>query len=111
MRMIDLVEIAKSIIEGNISRATNLTKTAIDANISAREILDNGLVAAMQAVGDRFEKGEIFFPELLMSGEAGRKALKLLRPSLIKQERTGSSAGKAAIARRVIDLVCRSHRG
>ena len=95
--MIDLGEIAKSIVEGNIGRAEELTKAAVDANTPAQEILDKGLVAAMEVVGDQFEKGEIFLPELLMSGEAGRTALKLLRPWLIKQEGTRSGAGKAAI--------------
>ncbi len=95
--MIDLGEIAKSIMKGNIGRAEELTKTAMDANTPAQEILDKSLIAAMQVVGDQFEKGEFFLPELLMSGEAARTALKLLRPSLLRQKGTRSGAGKAAI--------------
>jgi len=95
--MIDLSEIAKSIVEANIAKTEKLTKVAIDADIPAEEILNKGLVAAMQVIGEGFERGEIFLPELLMSGEAARTAVKLLRPSLTKQEGVRRHANKAAI--------------
>jgi 5-methyltetrahydrofolate--homocysteine methyltransferase len=47
-------------------------------------------------VGDRFEKGDIFLPELLIAGEAARAALKLLKPLLTKPGGVIHS-GKAAI--------------
>jgi len=84
--MTDLSEIAESIIEQNVTKADKLTKAAVDTGISANEILDKGLMAAMQVVGEQFEKGEIFLPELLMSGEAASAVLKWLRPLLTKRE-------------------------
>jgi len=84
--MTDLSEIAESIIEQNVTKADKLTKAAVDTGISANEILDKGLMAAMQVVGEQFEKGEIFLPELLMSGEAASAVLKWLRPWLTKRE-------------------------
>lgn len=95
--MTDLSEIAKSIIEGNIARAEKLTKSAIDDNIPPEEILHKDLVAAMQVVGGQFEKGEIFLPELLMTGEAARASLNFLRPLLAKREGVRQYVGKAAI--------------
>jgi len=95
--MVDLNDIAKSLVDMDISRTEELTRTAIDAGTPATEILDKGLVAAMQVIGERFEKGEIFLPELLMSGEAARAALNLIRPQLIAQQDTESFGGKAAI--------------
>jgi len=84
--MIDLSEIAESIIEQNVTKTDKLTKAAVDTGISANEILDKGLMAAMQVVGEQFEKGEIFLPELLMSGEAAGAVLKWLRPLLTRRE-------------------------
>jgi len=51
----------------------------------------------MQVVGEKFEEGEVFLPELLMAGEAARPVIDLLRPLLTKQEGIGRRAGKAAI--------------
>ena len=61
--MIDLNEIAKSLVEMDIAKTGELTKSAIDANIPADEILNKGLVAGLQVVGERFQEGEIFLPE------------------------------------------------
>ena len=95
--MVDLNDIAKSLIDMDTPRAKQLTKAAIDANVPATEILDKGLVAAMQVIGEHFEKGEIFLPELLMSGEAAKTALNLLRPLLTKEAGEKRFGGRAAI--------------
>jgi len=95
--MVDLSEIAKSMVDMDIAKTEELTKAALSANIPAEEILNKGLVAAMQVIGEQFEKGEIFLPELLMSGEAAKAALRLLRPSLLKQEGVRRHANKVAI--------------
>ena len=95
--MVDLSEVTKSLVEGDIAKAEELTKAAIDANIPAKEILDKGLVAGMGVIGEQFEKGEIFLPELLMSGEAMKAAMNLLKPLLTSQEGGRRYAGKAAI--------------
>ena len=95
--MIDLNDIAKSLIDMDITKAEQLTRAAIDADTPATDILDKGIVAAMQVIGERFEKGEIFLPELLMSGEAARASLDLLRPQLSQQSGAKPFGGRAAI--------------
>ena len=91
----DLGEISKSVIDGNSLKAAELTKAAIGANMPAEKILDEGLVPAMRTVGELFEKGEYYFPELLLAGEAAKAALTHLRPLL---SRGGAAyAGKYAI--------------
>ena len=95
--MADLSEIAKSLVERDIAKTEELTKAAIDANIPAEEVLNKDVVAGMRVVGEQFESGEIFLPELLMAGEAAKAAMKLLRPLLTKQEGVTGYTGKAAI--------------
>ena len=95
--MVDLSEIAKSLVAGDAEKAGEVTKAAIDAGLPTGEILNKGLVAGIQVVGEQFEKGEIFLPELLMSGEAMKAALRWLRPLLGKQEGAGGYQGKVAI--------------
>ena len=95
--MVDLNDIAKILIDMDIAEAEQLTRAAIDAGVPATDILGKGIVAAMQVIGERFEKGEIFLPELLMSGEAARASLNLLRPQLSKQPGAERFGGRAAI--------------
>ena len=95
--MVDLNDIAKSLVDMDISRTEELTRAAIDAGTPPTEILDKGLIAAMQVIGEHFEKGEIFLPELLMSGEAARAALNLLRPRLAMQQDAEPFGGRAAV--------------
>jgi len=95
--MIDLSEITKSLVGMDIDKTSGLTKAAIDARIPAVEILDKGLIPGMQSIGDQFETGEIFLPELLMAGEAMKSAMSLLQPLLIKQQGGRRFTGKVAI--------------
>ncbi|MBA7624493.1 Methionine synthase [subsurface metagenome] len=57
---------------------------ALDGGVPAREILAKGLVRAMNTVGELFQKGEYFLPEMLLAGEAMKAALEQLKPSLIE---------------------------
>jgi 5-methyltetrahydrofolate--homocysteine methyltransferase len=92
--MAELSEIAKSLVERDIAKTSKLVKAAIEAKITAEEILNKDVVAGMQVVGEQFGNGQIFLPELLMAGEAAKAAMKLLKPLLAKQE---GGTGKAAI--------------
>ena len=80
--MVDFSELSKSVIGGNTARTTNLTKANLNAGVPAKEILEKGLIPSIKTVGELYSKGEYFLPELLMSGEAMKAALELLRPIL-----------------------------
>jgi methylmalonyl-CoA mutase cobalamin-binding domain/chain len=54
--------------------------------------------AAMEIVGSRFEKGEYFLPELMMSGEILRQISELLKPLMKEGAETGENAGRVIIA-------------
>lgn len=96
--MFDFVGLVNSVVEGDISKATELTHKALDVKTSAREILDSGLLPAMDRIGSSFAAGEIFLPELLMAGDAMKASIELLRPELSKK-------GDAYIGRYAIGTV------
>ena len=58
------------------------TLEALEAGASAQQIISGGLGPGMEAVGKRFEEGDFFVPELLLSARAMQSALDLLRPHL-----------------------------
>jgi 5-methyltetrahydrofolate--homocysteine methyltransferase len=71
-----------AVLEGDADKAAQLTQRALDQDLAAKDILDNGLVVGMNEVGARFKRGDMFVPEVLMSADAMAAALELLRPAL-----------------------------
>ncbi len=60
--------------------AVELTKTALENNIKANDVLNIGLLNGMQIVGEKFKTGKIFLPEVLISAKAMNSAMELLKP-------------------------------
>ena len=80
--MVNLEELSQAIISGDADASFELTKKALEAGIPAAEILGQGLISGLREVGDLFESGEYFLPELIVSGDAAARALELLEPVL-----------------------------
>jgi 5-methyltetrahydrofolate--homocysteine methyltransferase len=95
--MPDLQELGEVIKRGDRNKAAELTKAAIAANVPAQEILDV-MVGAMDVVGQRFQKNEIFVPEMLIAARAMKEAMGLLEPVLV-------AAGITPLAKAVIGTV------
>jgi 5-methyltetrahydrofolate--homocysteine methyltransferase len=74
--------LATAVLEGNSDKVPDLVDKGIDEGITAKEILDNGLVVGMDEVGARFKRGDMFVPEVLMSAEAMKAGMNILRPLL-----------------------------
>lgn len=77
-----LKDIAEELIQGHVERTVELTQRALDEGTPPREVLESGLIAGMSVVGVRFREGEMFVPEVLLSGRAMQKAMEILRPFL-----------------------------
>jgi len=75
-----LDEINRSTIEGDGDKVEELTRQALDQGVEVKTILNEGLIAAMDVVGQRFESGELFIPEMLIAAEAMTRGLNVLRP-------------------------------
>jgi 5-methyltetrahydrofolate--homocysteine methyltransferase len=91
----DLAEIYENVIEGNNTAVQAGVQTALNEGIPADTVLNQGLVAAMNEVGRRYEEGEFFVPEMLIAARAMQAGLALLKPRLV--ESGVATAGKVAI--------------
>ncbi len=60
--------------------AVELTQQALNAGISAQDVLNDGFLPGMKIVGDKFRDGKIFLPEVLISAKAMSSAMELLKP-------------------------------
>ncbi|GJM42028.1 MAG: corrinoid methyltransferase [Ardenticatenaceae bacterium] len=79
----ELETLYESILEGEIGETPNHVQVALDAGIAANEILKVGMIAAMSEVGQLFEEGDYFVPEMLISARAMQAGLAILRPHLV----------------------------
>ena len=93
--MSDIKALNEAVIKGDILTAVTLTQNAMDAGNTAQEVLDQGLIAAMDQVGDRFAKGEMFVPQMLRSAKAMQECMKLIKTQF--QEGDLTPKGKVVI--------------
>lgn len=82
--MADLQALAQAIINGKAPEAKALTESALAEGVSAAEVLNNGLVAGMNVVGEKFKNNEFYVPEVLIAARAMKNAMEVLRPQLAK---------------------------
>jgi 5-methyltetrahydrofolate--homocysteine methyltransferase len=82
--MADLKALMDAVIQGDQDTTAKLTKAALDDCVSPEDILNKGLIAAMDIVGDRFSKNEIYVPEMLIAARAMKSAMEILEPELVK---------------------------
>jgi len=74
--------ISQEIISGNVEESVKAVEEALQHEIPPHEILDNGLMAAMERVGSLFQEGEIFIPDVFFSAKAMHGSMDILRPLL-----------------------------
>ena len=84
--MTDLNTITQALIAGDQDQVTRLVQAAIEENIAAHTILNEGLITGMDIVGDRMQEGDMFIPEVLMSARAMSAAVAILKPLLGENE-------------------------
>lgn len=82
--MADLKALADAVVNGDQTAAMELTKAAIDEGAAAKTILDDGLIAAMDDVADRWKRNEFYIPEVLIAARAMKSAMEILEPELVK---------------------------
>ena len=69
------------------------TQAEIDSGTNINDILNDGLINAMDKVGEMFSSGELFIPEMLMSAQVMKSGLKTLKPHLV----AGQSQSKGTV--------------
>jgi 5-methyltetrahydrofolate--homocysteine methyltransferase len=81
-----LSEISKQLEAGNDKKVYELTNDAIESDIDAKTILNDGLISGMNVIGEQFRKHEIFLPDVLLAAKAMHAGMELLKPLFIKDD-------------------------
>lgn len=88
---------AKAIVEGDKETAEVLARKALAEKLDLHEVIDKGYLPGIQKVGELWEKGEYFLPELITSAECMKAAMAVLKPSLEASHANSFSRGKIVI--------------
>ncbi len=73
-----------AVLKGNRARITDLTKLVLEKGNAASEILNKILLPAINEVGELFDKGKYFLPQLISSAEAMKLSIEYLEPLLLE---------------------------
>jgi len=84
--MIELTKMAEALQDGNDKVVYETTQKALEEGIPAKTILDDGLIAGMNVISEKFRKHEIFLPHVLLAAKAMYAGMDLLKPLFIKDK-------------------------
>jgi corrinoid protein of di/trimethylamine methyltransferase len=85
------------VIEGNSEAAKKWTTEALNAKLDPLEAVEKGLAKGLREVGRKFEAGEMFLMQLILSGEAMKTGLEVLKPEMLRQKKQLAASGKFLI--------------
>lgn len=87
-------EVKQAIIGGKMEVAIDATRRSLDDGMAPQEIINGYMIGAMSEIGQQFEEGRAFVPQLLMAGRAMKGALEVIKPLMTTSQ---TSMGKIVI--------------
>lgn len=90
--------LAAAVMDGDDSAAASLARDALAAGIPPMTLVKQAIQSAMDVVGERFECGDAFLPELILAGDAARAALDQILPGISGDDRAAVRAGTVVLA-------------
>lgn len=79
-----MTNLGETLLAGNMEEIKRLTEEALSTGTTPQDILEQGLRPAMEALGDRFSRGEAFLPELLVAAETMKAGMEVLQPAIVR---------------------------
>ncbi len=84
--MADLNAISEALQKGKANDVKQMVQAAIDEGVTARQVLEEGMMAGMDVVGRKFKNNEVYVPEVLIAARAMNAGIEILRPLLINEK-------------------------
>ena len=78
-------DIYEGVLAFQVDKVRELTQAELDAGTDIQTILNDGLIGAMDEVGQKFSEGILFVPEMLMAAQAMKAGLAILKPHLTEE--------------------------
>ncbi len=80
-----ILVISDFVQKGKAKNVKELVAQALEDGVTAKEILNEGLIAGMMAIGERFKKNEVYVPEVLIAARAMNMGVNILKPYLTQE--------------------------
>jgi len=87
----------ESVLQGNKEQAIELAKKSIELQYDPLKVIEEGFVRGVKKVGELWEEGTYFLPELVLGAEAVKSALSVLQPILLQRNIQRKNSGKVII--------------
>ncbi len=88
---------AQSVIDGDVDEARRLAQQAVAQSIDPLAAINQGFVPGVNHVGERFSRGEMFLPDLVLAGEAMKAAIAVLEPEMTRRGTQRQTLGTVII--------------
>ncbi len=88
-------EISTFLQQGRANNVRELVEKALQEEISAQEILNDGLLSGMSIIGEKFKNNEVYVPEVLIAARAMNAGMEVLKPELVSSDT--KSKGKVVL--------------
>jgi methanogenic corrinoid protein MtbC1 len=89
--------LTQALQDGDAEAAESIAVEALEANLDPLEVISDVMIPALTEIGRQFQAGEIFLPELMMSGEAAQQVSTQLEAAIASQGRTTAPLGVVVI--------------
>jgi corrinoid protein of di/trimethylamine methyltransferase len=86
-----------SVLQGNKQQAIELAEKSIELQYDPMKVIDDGFIRGVKKVGELWEEGTYFLPELVLGAEAMKSALSVLQPILLQKDIQRKESGKVII--------------
>ena len=84
--MVDLNKVRDALVNGKADEVRDMVKKALDEGQEVEKILNEGLIAGMNVVGEKFKRNEFYVPEMLIAARAMKAGMEVLRPILVQKD-------------------------
>ena len=92
-----LEELKKAILEGDEEAAERISNEAVKLGFDPLDVVETSVLEAVNIVGERFEKGDAFLTELVMSGNAAQASVNILKDEIRRTGKEITSLGRVVI--------------
>ena len=77
-------QISQALQKGKVKDVRELVTQAIDEGLPVKDILEKGLLAGMNIIGEKFKNNEVYVPEVLIAARAMNSGAEILKPLLVE---------------------------
>ena len=83
MAQLEYADLAQAVVDGNAEEARRLARAWAGSGRDPLQAVEHGFAAGIRRVGELWEEGEYFLPELVQGAEAMKAAMEILNPALV----------------------------